>query len=59
MLKNLDFTLKTYKTLSKALINQGVPFQTFQEFIKEPKEKAIILRPSYLINPAVVSVRGK
>lgn len=40
----MDFTLKTYKTLLNNLINQGYNFQTFREFLKNPKEKAIVLR---------------
>jgi hypothetical protein len=30
----MDFTLKTYQSLLKALIKQGYAFQTFQEFIE-------------------------
>lgn len=40
----MDFTLKTYKTLLKALKKQGFSFQTFQEFIQQPRDKSIVLR---------------
>jgi hypothetical protein len=40
----MDFTLKTYKTLLNTLISEGYKFQTFQEFMNKPKEKAIVLR---------------
>lgn len=40
----MDFTLKKYKELIKALIDQNYSFQTFEEFIKNPKEKSVVLR---------------
>jgi hypothetical protein len=40
----MDFTLKTYQTLLKALIKQDYNFQTFQQFLKTPENKSIILR---------------
>ncbi len=40
----MDFTLKTYRQLLTALQQQGFSFQTFQEFIEQPKEKSIVLR---------------
>ena len=40
----MDFTIKTYKTLLHTLQNQGFAFQTFQEFLSNPMDKAIILR---------------
>ena len=39
-----DFTLTTYKKLLQALLNNGYSFQTLQDFIQQPIEKAIILR---------------
>lgn len=40
----MDFTLKKYKELLQTLLRQGYSFQTFEEFIKEPKEKVVVLR---------------
>jgi hypothetical protein len=40
----VDFTLNVYKELLAALKNNGYSFQTFEEFIKSPLEKTIILR---------------
>lgn len=40
----MDFTVKKYKELLQALIQAGYNFQTFDEFIKSPKEKSIVLR---------------
>ena len=40
----MDFTLKTYQTLLKTLLERSYNFQTFQEFIKKPESKSIILR---------------
>ena len=40
----IDFNIRTYKLLLAALQSQGSVFQTFAEFIREPKIKAIILR---------------
>ena len=40
----MDFIIKKYKSLIKALQRQGYFFQTFKEFINNQKEKAIILR---------------
>lgn len=40
----MDFTLKTYKNLLQALLNQNYTFQSFQEFIETPESKSIILR---------------
>ena len=40
----MDFTIKKYKSLIKALQRQGYFFQTFKEFINNQKEKAIIIR---------------
>ena len=39
-----DFTLKTYKKLLEELLASGYFFQTFEEYIKNPKVKVIILR---------------
>lgn len=40
----MDFTVKKYKTLLKALISQDYQFQTFEEFLNSPSKKSIILR---------------
>jgi hypothetical protein len=40
----MDFTLKTYLNLIKALLWQGFMFQTFADFLKNPEYKVIILR---------------
>ncbi len=40
----MDFTVKEYKKLLVTLKAQGYQFQTFQEFIKSPSERSIVLR---------------
>jgi len=40
----MDFTLKTYTQLLKALQSQGFSFQTFEQFIDRPQNKVVILR---------------
>lgn len=40
----MDFTLKKHKELLSALQKSGFVFQTFDNFLKSPKEKSIILR---------------
>jgi hypothetical protein len=40
----LDFTLKTYRKLLEALIEQGYKFQPFAEFLERPEARSIILR---------------
>ena len=40
----MDFTIKQYKELLKALKSSGYSFQTFEEFLKSPKDRCIILR---------------
>lgn len=39
-----DFTIKIYKTLLSATINQGYGFQTFTGFLRSPGKKVILLR---------------
>ncbi len=39
-----DFTVEKYITLLDALIAAKYSFQTFEEFLKAPKEKAVVLR---------------
>ena len=39
-----DFTLSIYKELLSALQQDSYTFQTFQEYLKEPAERSIILR---------------
>jgi hypothetical protein len=40
----MDFTLFAYKQLISTLRSQGYFFQTFEEYIQNPKEKVVILR---------------
>ena len=40
----MDFTVKQYQLLLSALIAKGYNFQTFEEFIKFPNDKSVILR---------------
>ncbi len=40
----MDFTVQKYKELLKALIEQKYSFQTFEQYIKKPEDKVIILR---------------
>ena len=40
----MDFTRKKYDELLQALISAGYNFQTFEEFIKSPKERSVVLR---------------
>jgi hypothetical protein len=40
----MDFTIKKYSQLLQALQSQGFAFQTFDEFLKTPENKAIVLR---------------
>lgn len=39
-----DFTVEKYKELLTSLIDADYTFQTFEEFIKQPLEKSIVLR---------------
>ncbi len=40
----MDFTVTTYSLLLKSLIKQNYVFQTFDEFLKSPQPKSIVLR---------------
>ena len=40
----MDFTLITYSRLLKALQNSGYSFQTFVDFINNPKDKVVVMR---------------
>ncbi len=40
----MDFTVKKYTELLKALINNNYVFQTFEEFLTSPQSKSIMLR---------------
>ncbi len=40
----MDFTLFAYKHLISTLRSQGFIFQTFEEYIKNSKDKVVILR---------------
>ena len=44
MQNKMDFTLFAYNQLISTLQSQGYYFQTFEEHIKNPKEKVLILR---------------
>jgi hypothetical protein len=39
-----DFSVKIYKELLKSLRNQNYTFQTFSQFLEQPKDKVVILR---------------
>jgi hypothetical protein len=39
-----DFTLNAYRGIIEAFLKNGYSFQTFANFLKNPKEKSIILR---------------
>ena len=40
----MDFTVKKYTELLRSLIEQGYTFQTFEDFIKTPAQKSVVLR---------------
>jgi hypothetical protein len=40
----VDFTIKKYLELINAISNAGYTFQTFEEFVTQPKERSIVLR---------------
>ena len=40
----MDFTIKIYIQLIRTVLNSNYSFQTFSDFIEEPKAKSIILR---------------
>ena len=44
ILSEMDFTLSSYKQLILTLQDQGYLFKTFEGFIQNPNEKALILR---------------
>jgi hypothetical protein len=48
----LNFTLKTYKILLKALHSQGFVFQSFVRFLQQPAGKSVILRHDIDKSPA-------
>lgn len=47
-----DFTLETYRSILKALMEKGYSFQTFADFLQNPKDKSIILRHDVDNKPA-------
>ena len=47
-----DFTLNTYKSLLKELLDKGYSFQTMQAFIAQPQNKTVILRHDVDRRPA-------
>ncbi len=40
----MDFTFKKYKELLETLKNRNYTFQTFEDFIKDPAKKVVVLR---------------
>lgn len=40
----MDFTLEKYKKLLHSLLEQNYAFQTYAEFLKKPKKRAVVLR---------------
>ncbi len=40
----MDFTINKYKELLQSLIDQNYSFQTFDEFLKNPVDKVLVLR---------------
>lgn len=40
----MDFTLDKYKELLEVLVEKDYTFQTFEEFVKDPKKKVVVLR---------------
>jgi hypothetical protein len=40
----MDFTQKIYRELLEALLADGYAFQTFEEFVTQPKDKVVVLR---------------
>lgn len=40
----MDFTIQIYNELLESMMNSGYSFQTFEGFMKNPKEKVIVLR---------------
>lgn len=40
----MDFTVDKYKELLNALIKQGYDFQTFEEYLKNPSDRTVMLR---------------
>jgi len=40
----MDFTITIYKILLESLKKQGFSFDTFAQFLEQPKEKSVVLR---------------
>ena len=40
----MDFTVKKYESLLRAIVAAGYDFQTFEEFLESPKARTVILR---------------
>jgi hypothetical protein len=47
----MDFTVEKYKELLETMTHCGYSFQTFEEFIKSPQNKVIILRHDVDLRP--------
>ena len=47
----MDFNISTYLSFLEALKNQNYEFQTFESFLKNPKEKVVILRHDVDLKP--------
>jgi hypothetical protein len=48
----MDFTVIQYKALLSSLVKQGYTFQTFEQFLRSPAAKAIVLRHDVDLLPA-------
>ena len=47
----MDFTVKKYQLLLNSMRDAGYSFQTYEEFLRYPKEKAVILRHDVDLKP--------
>jgi hypothetical protein len=48
----MDFTFKTYSKLLKSFIKAGYSFQTFEQFMKAPLSRVVILRHDVDLRPS-------
>ena len=47
----MDFTVKKYELLLNSMRDAGYSFQTYEEFLRNPKEKVVILRHDVDLKP--------
>jgi hypothetical protein len=47
----MDFTVRKYKELLNSMKDAGYQFQTYQDFIENPKEKVIVMRHDVDLKP--------